>query len=56
MRWPGERGYGEGEEGEPTLGLRSPSCSGWAEEAESAEEMERRWHSKSQRANDSVCS
>lgn len=53
--WPGERGY-RGEAGEPGLGLRNRSCGGWAAEAESAEEMERRRHSKSQRADDSVCS
>lgn len=56
MGWPGEPGYREGEAGEPRLGLRNPSCGDWAKEAESAEEMERRWHSKSQRANDNVCS
>lgn len=32
--WPGERGYREGEAGEPGLGLRNPSCGGWAAEAE----------------------
>lgn len=34
----------------------APACSGWAEEAESTKEMEKRWASQSQRAHkENVC-
>lgn len=56
MGWPGERVYREGKSGEPRPEPEEPpGCSGGAEEAESAKEMEKRWVSKSQRATRTMC-